>query len=364
MKLRILTYPWHTGHQYELFKLPFHFLLYQGADSAVTWSHSVRPLPWNARFIEKLERKDVDLAILPFDENVLTPTIHQSPLTPHWGNVFLRLLQWCRDHCVPAVGLCHGTVPRMARFLPGVHENWNVVDKGVVQQFRAVLKGIPVVCNSKQAFAEWGFEGRAIIHGFDPREYPLGLRQSGVLITAANILTNNYFQGGWILEHCAGKIRLNLLGSDHRIGSDTRFNVIKVPDPGSRLPGFFRKRFPHLEKWLWAREKFREYRKTIGSYSVYLNATQFSTMPRSRAEAMLCGLAVVTTPYYDIDQYVVHGKSGFLFREAEEAVEILQHLLENRDACLRMGLESRKTAEKAFHIDRYLSEWRALIRGL
>ena len=84
-------------------------------------------------------------------------------------------------------------------------------------------------------------------------------------------------------------------------------------------------------------------------------------MPRSRTEAMLCGLALVTTPYYDIDEYVVHGKSGFIFREPGEAVEYIKHLMNNRDACLVMGLKARELAKKVFHIKRYLAEWRALI---
>src|SRR3989339_651998 len=307
MKLNILTYSWHTGHQYELFKLPFRFLLYQSPENRLFWNHAVRPLPWNVQFISKLDKRHIDIAILPFDENILTPTIHESPLSSDWGNTFHLLFHWCREHRVPMVGLCHGTVPRKARFKQGAQTNWQEVDELAVTQFRHLLKGTPVVCNSQQAFREWGFEGKAIIHGFDPDEYPIGPRKLGVLMTSANILTNTFNQGGWIFEHCAKEIPLNLLGTDKLFGSKPPCRIISVPDPQAVLPKLIRKRCQRLEKWLWAKRKYMEDRKTVGMFSIYLNTTQFSTMPRSRAEAMLCGLSVVTTPYYDIDQFIKHG---------------------------------------------------------
>ncbi len=305
--------------------------------------------------------KNIDLAILPFDENILTPTIQQSPLSPNWGNVFQHLLQWCRAHSVPVIGLCHGTVPRRRRFSTGLHEDWRKVDEDVVRQFRVLLKGVPVVCNSKQAFLEWGFEGKAIIHGFNSREYPIGARQPGILTTAINIRINNYCQGGWILEACAKKVPLNLLSEDPQLGKDTPYSIVKAGNPGAVLSGFFRKRLPRLEKWLWARRKFAAYKREIGNYSIYLNTTQFSAMPRSRAEAMLCGLTVVTTPYYDIEEYIEHGKSGFLFREPDEAVTILNYLRQHPEACRLIGLASRELAQKVFKLNRYLAEWRTLI---
>ena len=76
-RLRVLTYRWHVPHQYELWKLPIDVTMVTGTGSPMSdqWDYDRRPLPDNARFraLEDIDPRDYDVAILHFDENVLTP---------------------------------------------------------------------------------------------------------------------------------------------------------------------------------------------------------------------------------------------------------------------------------------------------
>ncbi|MBL8949274.1 MAG: hypothetical protein JNK82_00760, partial [Myxococcaceae bacterium] len=77
-RLRILTYRWHCAHQYELFKLPHDFTLLAGRPQfSREWDFSTRPLRENAKFVprEALDLNDFDLAILPFDESCVNPSL-------------------------------------------------------------------------------------------------------------------------------------------------------------------------------------------------------------------------------------------------------------------------------------------------
>ena len=96
-RLRVLTYRWHVPHQYELYKLPFDVTLLTGLGSPMTesWEFGQRPMPANARFADfrKVEPREFDLAILHFDENVLTPENTNGVIGPDWGAAF----RWFRE---------------------------------------------------------------------------------------------------------------------------------------------------------------------------------------------------------------------------------------------------------------------------
>jgi len=355
-RLRILTYTWHVGHQYELFKLPHDFFLYRNEYSN-QWQERIRPLPRSAEMIDRLDRLDFDLAILPFDEHVLTPQVALSPMPAHWGRNFEWLLDWCREHDLPVIGLCHGTVPRIGRYrpehpLPEADE----IDVDVKQALVEQLRGCYVVCNSRQAHEEWGFDGRAIIHGFDPDEYPIGRRTEGVLTISGNLYTNGRYQGWDVFSECARAFPIDLLGGDRNRGSVSeglRINRVRVKRP-RMLPG---QRFFRAGRVAWGRRTFVNYKRLIGEHAVYLNTTRFSPMPRARAEAMLCGIAVVSTGHYDFDRFVDHGETGFIFRRAAEAIDLLRELLGSPSLAREIGLRGREAACDFFHISRYLAEW-------
>ncbi|MEO7403726.1 MAG: glycosyltransferase family 2 protein, partial [Burkholderiales bacterium] len=109
-RLRVLSYRWHVPHQYELWKLPIDVTLVTGLGMPMTetWEYEQRPLPPNARFahIDTINPRDYDVAILHFDENVLTPENCNGMLGADWGAAF-KFLREKVD--LPKIAICHGT---------------------------------------------------------------------------------------------------------------------------------------------------------------------------------------------------------------------------------------------------------------
>ena len=54
--------------------------------------------------------------------------------------------------------------------------------------------------------------------------------------------------------------------------------------------------------------------------------------------------------------------NGFYATSADELADQLRHLLADPGRSWRIGLAGRETAMQVFHIERYLADWRQLIR--
>ena len=346
-RLRILTYRWHCAHQYELFKLPHDFTLMMGAPQVSReWDFSVRPLRDNANLVdrEKLRLDDFDLAILPFDESSVDPSLSNGVLPQDWGALFRELRRELR---IPVIGLCHGTVPFHGQF-DVRHERPDLViapNEAARRQLVDFVGDMPVVCNSHQANAEWQFtNSRVIWHGFDPAEYPRTRATRGAITITPGISRRPHYCGYYLFEKATAGVECDVLGDDMP-------RSVKVPRP------------PHVpvERNVFAHQRFRNYVDLIREYSVFFNPTLLSPMPRCRAEAMLCGLALVTTPNHDASMFVRDGVNGFCSSDPAEIRERLKYLTANREAARKLGDAGRETAVREFHIDRYLAEWRELI---
>ena len=79
---------------------------------------------------------------------------------------------------------------------------------------------------------------------------------------------------------------------------------------------------------------------------------------------MMCGLATVSADNHDVDHFVENGLNGFHASSAEELADQLVFLLGKPARTWRIGLAGRGTAIRLFHIDRYLGDWRQLIRDV
>jgi len=348
-RLRILTYRWHCAHQYELFKLPHDFTLMIGEPlMSKQWDFTVRPLRPNARFVprEQLNLGEFDLAILPFDESSLNPALANGVVPPDWGLQFRQLRHSLQ---IPIIALCHGTVPFHGQF-DSKHERPNLVVEFNEPERRKIVEHIgelPVVCNSHQAAAEWGFrDSRVIWHGFDPAEYPLSTRRKGALTVCPGISRRPHYCGYYLWEKVA-----RMKGVECAIVGDDVRGAVRVPEPPRTSTAGDD----------YAHHRFRNYVDFIREYSVFFNPTLLSPMPRSRAEAMLCGLAMVTTPNHDASLFMRDGVNGFVSGDPGELAEKLVWLGKNPDAARKLGDAARETAIREFHIDRYLDQWRELI---
>ena len=143
--LKILKYPWHVGHDYELSKLlaEYYFLV----DTSRSWSTQQRPVPDNVRFVSSVATPDTDLMILHVDQWIL-----DEPAK-------LRLFKHWRDRYTgPKVVINHGC---------------NLVDGCSSEAMQDLLGDLAVVCNSTTAQKLWALpNSRYVRHGMSPDEWP------------------------------------------------------------------------------------------------------------------------------------------------------------------------------------------------
>ncbi len=318
-----------------------------GAEFSDIWGWEQRPLPANARFrpASEIDARDYDVAILHFDENVLHPELCRGLMHADWGASLQRALaEWD----IPKVAICHGT----PQFKGQYNNAYSGSDLGqVIEENREdlvdLLADVPVVCNSLQAAQEWRFrESVTICHGFSPHEYPLGLRHRGILSMSRAALVNRPFYNGLLVHDSVRDL----------LGDETPISHLQVPDPPSGYNSTTEATLPD-----WAVAKFQNYVAALGQYSIYFNPTIRSPMPRTRGEAMMCGLVSVSLRNHDVDQFVVNGVNGFYADTAEELAEYLKFLTRDPSARERMAFASRRTALDLFNLDRYLANWSTLL---
>lgn len=343
-RLRVLTYRWHCPHQYELYRSGHDFTLVTGAGTGLceSWEWEKRPLPINARFVRRddVNPRDYDVAVLHFDENALHPERCLGKVPMDWG----ATLNWfMREVPLPKVAICHGT----PQFAGQYDSSYNRADLGKVdeasrQEMVQYLRDVLVVCNSHQAREEWGFaRSQTIWHGFSPHEYPQ-LAHNGRAVTMLGAALDNrpHYNGKFVVERIQ-----QLLGKG-------AIDPLKVSEP----PGAYTPNTPE-----WAESRFSNYARAVGAYSIYLNPSLRSPMPRSRAEAMMLGLVSVSMRNHDVDLFIRNGENGFFGDSAEELAEQIAYLLKHPDSVVRIGAASRRTAADLFNQDRYLSGWSKLL---
>jgi glycosyltransferase involved in cell wall biosynthesis len=342
--LRILSYRWHVSHQYELHKLPHSFTLATGWEHQIVnhWGYDERPLRPNVRFLPaaQVDPRDFDLAILHFDENVLDPALTNGVVPPTWGDPFRWLLG---IPALPKIAICHGTPQFAGQFAldPSRKAVFEIYEEQRQRLVEALAdNSVHVVCNSHQSLREWGFRNaRAIWHGFDPQEFPPATYQRDVLALRPDRLRPHY-RGAW--EHAEVERKL---------------------DPGIRIETAEHAGAP-LEirnTNAFAVANFRSYVDRIRQFTVYLNTTLRSPMPRARGEAMMTGLVPVCLNNHDVELFIDRGVNGFYADEPGELADFINYLFRNREAARSIGLAARRTALDIFNHDRHLIAWARLI---
>lgn len=343
-ELRIVTYRWHVPHQYELYKLPHQFALLRGVGTGFTndWMYEQRPMPKNARFVpaDKFDGRHADIAILHFDENVLNPENCNGVISADWGDNFRYFMEEIKD--IPKVAVCHGTPQFIGQYNP----TYSGDDLGTpIETSRKALVrylgDVPVVCNSHQALREWGFKNaRVIWQGFDPSEFYGTNYEGGVLTLGRAIKERPYYRGyKHYLRVC------ELLPQEYQ----PEHHTVRRPPLG----------ISNSDRY--ARLKYEEYKDSLRRYSIYFNPTIRSPMPRSRGEAMMCGLVTVSAANHDVEMFIKNGWNGFYAETAEEMAEQIHFLMSNKSECRKIGERARLTAADVFNHDRYLHAWQTLI---
>lgn len=341
--VRILSYRWHAPHQYELHRLPAHFTMISGSSGMPgfeQWPYNERPRRPNVRILpwQEVRPADYDVALIHFDENLLIPFLSNGRLPPGWGESARRL----SETGLPVIGLCHGTVPFIGQY--GVADG-PIAEFMEIESARQQLVswfenlGAPVVCNSFQAQAEWGFNrSRVFWHGFDPLEYPRASLTRDVLVVGGKDRPHyrGYYEEEAVRAHLHDRIRVE------------------------RLPA----RVVPLEREsgnAFAVRKFRAYVDAVRSFSFYLNTTLRSPMPRSRGEAMMTGVIPVSMRNHDVELFIEQGVDGFYADDPETLATFVNEVQDDRDRLERMSKAARLKAFDVFNHDRNLQGWIRLL---
>lgn len=303
----------HIAAQYELYKIP-NTEWYHVVNSVRKWG-KFRPLPDNVHQVPYYEPGKYDLAILHVDQQCVDESIGKSRL-------FRELNEQIKD--IPKIVCNHGTP-----FWPEVYEQ-----DYIKMKMKMLIGNNEVVVNSHRAKEMWGDIGKnvtTIIHGMNPDEWFDLPKEPRVVTMISPAGLDRYYNRA--LLHAVKE---------------------KLKERG----------IPHV--WItvdWIADGFDDYREFLGKSLIYFNPTLESPMPRSRTEAMLSGACVITLPNQDAEKFITHGVNGIHVPNNPTVIaDLIQELIENNyDKAIEIGQRGKELAQKIFHIDRYTSEWSALI---
>ena len=144
-RYRLLKYPWHTGHDYELAKLPHDFFYLTSTPRE--WALQHRAIPDSIAWIPSVKTVETDAMILHVDQ-----WSFQEASKRH---LFLKY----RDlYDGPKIVINHGS---------------NMVDGCSSETMANMIDGCFMVCNSSTARDTWNIEPSLFIrHGMSVDEWP------------------------------------------------------------------------------------------------------------------------------------------------------------------------------------------------
>lgn len=303
-KLRILDYYCHQGNQYEFFKTGHDFYLVSPDAQKPNWDINDRPLPKNVSLITEQEgfKKLYDVVIVrsPINITRYTPFIRR-------GSIPIAVVQTTSPYPVPrevkhVVWNCQEAMKRSGKFYIGKQNHY-------------------------------------IVHGFDPEQFQnLNLEKKERILTVANVFRQREKIMGYDLwRPVADQLKIcDLVGHGNE----------KIPESLGKATGF------------------QDLIKYYNSYQMFLNPTRESAMPRSRGEALMCGMATVSTSGFDIKNYYTNGKDILFADSSGEMIESIKRLQQNPNLIQDLGHQARETAIKNFNISDYISKWNQVFKSV
>jgi len=302
--LFILDWYVHQGHQYEFYKTGHRFHLTDIDGSIPKWNSAHRPLNKNVTPMYELNAKQYKYDIV----------MVRSPLNPKRYTRFV-------NKGARGIAVVQTTTPFP---IPGWvnHVVWNsyVSMKKYSGQFP-----------SKKHYY--------IPHGYNPNEFKnLNIERNQRVLTIANV-----FKG-----------RRKIMGYDIWKKISQELEICDVFGHGNKdMPGKVRRA-----------DTFDELIKIYNSYSIFLNTTLESAMPRTRAEAAMCACPIVSTNNYDIGMYFKHRKNAILTNDTSEMIRGINDLLGSEQMRKDYGNMAREVAIKNFGLKAYLEKWDRVFKGV
>jgi glycosyltransferase involved in cell wall biosynthesis len=299
--IRILDWYCHQGHQREFFKTGHQFFLVGMNNKKPNWNVAHRPLGSNVTLITESQalrmRFDVVIVRSPLNTKRYRPFIAK-------GAVPIAVVQTTNPYPI------HTRVK---------HVVWNSI----------------VAMRNHSSFYK-GKKHHYIVHGYDPKEFSnMNLDDNGRILTVAN----------------AFKARSKIMGYDIWKDINNEFGICDVI--GHKNDGVVGR--------IGEADTLDDLIKAYNSYSLYLNPTRDSAMPRSRAEAAMCGLPIVTTDNFDIGRYFTNNKNAIMTNNTSDLKNGIRRLLESPQMREDYGAAAREVAIKNFNLSDYLEKWNGVI---
>lgn len=334
-KLNIFAIPWHIGHQHEQLKLAqkYDVKFSYMRNNVRRWSRfAQRPEPStylsNSQFewVDYYEPGKYDLAILNLDQQCVNPDIGKGQLYRHLNQVITD---------IPKVVINHGT-PMYEEYCP---EDM-VINGGTVQTRRGEkhLEGMKeligdnfMILNSYKAVDRWGW-GYPVIHGMEPYEWYDLPKEPKVFVSLSPGGLDKYYNRS-LLTAIKSAVK-------EKVGIDIIHTNVNY----------------HVEDW-------EDYKELLGTSLIGIYPFLDSPMPRSRTESMLSGACILTSKHHNADEFIKHGKNGFIVPDnptsyANAIYDLVNYCYED---AVRIGQEGKKTARELFNVDSYLDELYTLL---
>lgn len=180
-----------------------------------------------------------------------------------------------------------------------------------------------MIVNSYEAVKRWGF-GYPVIHGMDSEEWFDLPKEPRVTISLSPGGLDKYYNRQ-LLTYIKAEVR-------EKTGLEVVHTNVNY----------------NVRDW-------DDYRNLLGTSLLYINPTLDSPMPRSRTEAMLSGCCILTSKHHNADEFIDHGKNGFIVPDnpISYAMAISQLVNNNYREAVKIGQRGRETALKYFDGDRY-----------
>lgn len=304
-KYRIADWLCHGGHQYEFFKTGHKFYCTSPKGPAPSPNSLGRPRSNNVIYLDQaaLNQKKIDIIMV---RSVVDKRRYNSIRHNHSGRrpAGIAVVQTSNPY----------PVPRWVKCMV-----WN--SEFSMKKHKNMFSGI------KHYY---------IPHGFNPNEFGyLNLPRKKMMLAAVSVFEQRgkalgFNNWRWVSDKLEGSA---LLGH----GNDSlKESIGSFPLP--RL--------------------VTEY----NSYSVFLNTTIESAMPRTRGESMMCGTPLVSTSNYGITKYLKHGENCMIANSKEDMFKYCKMIIESEAMQEDLGQAARETAIKYFHIDNYLARWQEVFR--
>lgn len=305
-KLKILDWYVHQGAQYEFAKTGHDFYLCSHNGKVVPkWNENHRPLPNNIRLT-----REIDIQHEKFDIVIVRSGLN--------ANRYRRIIS--RGAVPVAIVQTYNpfVVPKQCK-----HFVWN--------SEKAMKKNA--------SFFPRGSKHLHIVHGFDPNEFVnLNLERNNRVLTVANVFKGRSEIMGYPLWHGVGE----------------EIGCLDILGHGNEdIPGSINRA-----------ETFEELIRYYNTYGIFFNPTKMSAMPRSRGEAMMCGMPIVSTNNHGIEKYLQNGKNALLANNKAGVVAAIQRMMKSENFRKEMGYRARETAIKYFHINENIEKWNNLFGRL